>query len=103
MNAISNEARNQQESAGRRSFLRKLGAAAGAVIVTTGAVAHAAPALSARKDEVEALTPQQRLLLSLFNEMSETAQNFMLNMAAFNARHLPGEFPNVTVMPRGAV
>jgi hypothetical protein len=102
MDAISNGAKNQQESAGRRGFLRKLSAAAGAVIVTTGAVAHAAPALAPRKDDVEALTPQQRLLLAQLNEMTDQAQKFIYDMAAFNALTFPREFPNVTVMPRGA-
>lgn len=103
MNPISNEAKNQQESAGRRGFLRKLSAAAGAVIVTAGAVAHAAPAVTARKGEAEGLTPQQRLLLAQLNEMTDEARKFIYDMAAFNARTFPREFPNVTVMPRGAV
>ena len=102
MNATSKHGKSQQESAGRRGFLRKFGAAAGAVMVTAGA-AHAAPAVVAQKSEVESLTPQQRLLLARFNEMSDVGQAFMLDMAAFNARHLPREFPNVTVMPRGVV
>jgi hypothetical protein len=102
MDAISNEAKNQPEASGRRGFLRKFGAAAGAVIVTAG-VAHPAPATAARKDEVEALTPQQRLLLAQLNEMTDQAQKFIFDMAAFNARTFPREFPNVTVMPRGAV
>lgn len=103
MKTITSNNETQSGGAGRRGFLRKLSAAAGAVIVTTGAVAHTTPALPVHKDEVEALTPQQRLLLSRFNEMNDTARDFILNMAEFNARTFPREFPNVTVMPRGAV
>ncbi len=99
MDATSKSGKSQQES-GRRGFLRKFGAAAGAVIVTTGAV-HAAPAVAARKDEVEALTPQQRLLLAQLNEMSDTARKFIYDMAALNVCMLPRKTPNVTVMPRG--
>jgi hypothetical protein len=102
MNPTSKQEKSQQESAGRRGFLRKFGAAAGAVIVTAGVV-HAAPAVSARRDELEALTPQQRLLLAQLNEMTDQAQKFIYDMAEFNARTFPREFPNVTVMPRGSV
>jgi hypothetical protein len=102
MDATSKQEKSQQES-GRRGFLRKFGAAAGAVIVTAGAVAHAAPTNTAHKAEVEGLTPQQRLLLSRLNEMTDEAQDFIFKMAEFNARTFPREFPNVTVMPRGSV
>lgn len=102
MNATSKQEKSQQESTGRRGFLRKFGAAAGAVIVTAGVV-HSAPAAVARKDEAEALTPQQRLLLARLNEMTDEAQAFIFNMAEFNARTFPREFPNVTVLPRGSV
>ncbi|MFK3741448.1 hypothetical protein [Massilia sp. TN1-12] len=48
------------------------------------------------------LTPQQRALLSYFGEMTESAQGFLVEMAAHNARVFPRQRPKLRVVAGGA-
>lgn len=44
------------------------------------------------------LTPQQRMLLDCFGKMSDTAQQFILDCAANNARAFPRQRPKLRVI-----
>lgn len=57
--------------------------------------------MSAAQSAGGGLTPQQRALLSYFGEMTESAQGFLVEMAAHNARVFPRQRPKLRVVSGG--
>jgi anti-sigma-K factor RskA len=79
MNTSSNEGKNQQPLAGRRSFMRKISVAAGAALAVAASPGHAA-ADKPNSAAVE-LTSRQRMLLKYYEQLSDDVQLTIIDMA----------------------